>query len=248
MPSHRYTQSRRTHRQVQADGRADALAAFLGRSLRNTRLGARTKQVEASAIAGISQSCWSELERGHGAKVSLRVWVRAGDAVGTDLRGYLERASGAQEPRDAVHLRHQELIARIAKGGGWRPEPEHDLGGAGVADLLLARAEERVLIEVWDWFADVGDAFRSWDRKLERLSARQGTRVSGCWAIRAMRSNRELVTAHRTIFAARFAGIGRSWLAALTDAGSVTPEQAGLLWVSVAGGRLFPSRWHALRR
>lgn len=247
MPSHRYTQHRRSHRQVEADRRAAQLATFLGRSLKNSRTARRTKQAEASAVAGISQSCWSELERGFGASVSLRVWVRAADAVGADFRGYLERASAAEQPRDAVHLRHQELVARTAASGGWTVSPEHDLGGPGVADLLLARANALTLVEIWDWFADVGDAFRSWDRKLERLTARHDRGVSGCWAVRATRRNRELVAAHATLFAARFPGSGTAWLAALADPQHAMPERPAFLWVTVRGDRLFAARLGATR-
>jgi len=248
MPPHRYTQSRRSHRQVEADRRAEQLATFLGRSLKNARNARRAKQVEASTAAGISQSAWSDLERGLGANVSLRVWVRAGDAVRADVRAYLERASAADQPRDAVHLRHQELVARTAATGGWAIGPEHGLGGPGVADLLLTRADNVALIEVWDWFADVGDAFRTWDRKLERLAANHGHAIAGCWVMRATRRNRELLAAHRTLFTARFPASGAEWLAALTNPRTATPQQDAILWVSVQGDRLFPTRAGSTRR
>jgi hypothetical protein len=205
-------------------------------------------QTAAASVAGLSQSCWSDLERGRGANVSLRVWVRAGDAVGSDLRAYLERASAADQPRDAVHLRHQELIARTATTGGWQVRPEASLGDAGVADLLLTRPLELALLEAWNWFADVGEALRSWDRKLERLGARTNSAVSGCWVVRSTQRNRALVGDHRTLFTARFAGGAAEWMAALTDAGAPMPQQPGLLWVSVKGDRLFPSRGLSARR
>ncbi len=242
MSTGRYSQRRRSPRQSQADERADRLAAFLGRGVKEARRARAWNQVHASERAGFSQGCWSMLETGRAAGLSLRVWVRAGDAVGADLRAYLERASGADAPRDATHLRHQELISRIAAPGGWRPQPEHDLGSAGVADLLLARANELALIEVWSWFADVGAAFRSWNRKVERITARGTSAASGCWAVRATRRNRSLIAAHATLFAARFPGSGVAWLAALTDPTIPVPDQPALLWVSVRGDRVFPAR------
>jgi transcriptional regulator with XRE-family HTH domain len=242
MPPHRYTQRRRTQRQARADQRAEHLATFLGRALRNARRGQRSTQLAVAQLAGLSQSCWSELERGRGANVSLKVWTRASDAVGADLRGYLEGASAADAPRDSVHLKHQELVARFAADGGWRPRPELDLGGAGVADIVLARPSEWALVEVWDWFADVGDAFRSWDRKIERVGATTDARVSGCWVIRATRRNRELVSGHRSLFAARFPGSSRAWLASFREAPEPMPAEAALVWVSVRGDRLFASR------
>ncbi|MDQ3691749.1 MAG: hypothetical protein M3406_17290 [Chloroflexota bacterium] len=168
--------------------------------------------------------------------------MRASNAVDADLRAYLERASGAEQPRDATHLRHQELIARTAAVGGWRPQAEQALATGGVADLLLARGDELALIEIWDWFADVGAAFRSWDRKTERVNAQGPSTVSGCWAVRATRRNRALVAAHATLFAARFRGSGIAWLNALGDPTAAMPGQPALLWVSVRGDRLFPAR------
>jgi hypothetical protein len=174
--------------------------------------------------------------------MSLRVWVRSSKAVGADLRAYLERATGADAPRDAVHLRHQELLARTAASGGWQSRPEHRLGGAGVADLVVSRRDELALIEVWDWFADVGDAFRSWDRKLENLQAQTDTRVSGCWIVRATQRNRQLIAAHRTMFGARFPGGGAAWLNALSARQCPMPATPALLWVTVGGQRLFAAR------
>jgi hypothetical protein len=229
---------------VAADDRADRLAESLGKALRNARTNRLLTQAGAADVAGLSQSCWSALERGHGAAASMRVWERAGDAVQSDLRAYLERSSAADAPRDAVHLKNQELLARLSEGGGWTAQAEWSLGGAGVADIVLRRASETALMELWNWFADVGDAFRSWDRKLERIGA--GTAgsslVAGCWVIRATRRNRDLLAAHRTIFAARFPGSGMAWLPALRDPTRPMPKKPALLWVSVDGTRVFAPR------
>ena len=206
------------------------------------------KQADVASVAGLSQSCWSELERGHGAKMSLRVWMRAADAVGSDLRSYLEALPGAGAPRDAVHLGIQELVASTAAGGGWRAAAEQLAGGSGFADLVLSRGEQRVLLEVWSWLADVGEAFRSWERKLERLSAADGGAVNGCWVLRATRRNRDLVTAHRTLIGARFPGSAAAWLTALSNPAVTPPPEAGLVWVTVRGDRLFASRGSSARR
>lgn len=248
MADGRYTQRRRSPRQTQADERATRLAAFLGRGLKDGRRRFGWTQAQASHRAGLSQGCWSELERGQAAGMSLRVWVRATNAVDADLRAYLERESGADAPRDAVHLRHQELVARTAASGGWQPKPEHGLGGAGVADLVIARRDEVALVEVWNWFADVGEAFRSWDRKLDRLRAGTDGRVSGCWVVRATRRNRQLIAAHRTLFGARFSGSGTSWLTALTDQRGAMPLTPALIWTPVGGERLLAARLGSSRR
>jgi hypothetical protein len=241
MPPHRYTQRRRTPRQVRADTRAEHLATLLGRALLDGRRTSGATQEAAAGVAGISQSCWSDLERGRGASVSLRVWIRAASAVNSDLRAYLESVSATTLPRDAVHLRHQELVASTASRGGWSIRPEQHVGGAGVADLILRRRDRTALIEIWNWLADVGDAFRSWDRKLERLKT-SDPGASGCWAIRATRRNRQLVADHRTLFAARFPGSAVAWMRALQGPNAPMPDAAALLWVSVRGDRLIAAR------
>lgn len=244
----RFTLKRRTRRQVLADERAEQLARYLGRALRDGRLQRRWTQRESSAESGLAQPTWSLLERGGGAGVSLRVGVRASYAVESDLRAYLDRASSTSSPRDAVHLRHQELIIRESQRGGWRGNAEVDLGGASdsppVAGVILGRGSTISLWEVWDWFADVGAALRSFDRKVTRLAARTGTgsAPASCWVIRATRHNRRLVAQHAALFASRFRGSGIAWLKALVSADHEPPAEPALLWVTVRGDRLFAAR------
>lgn len=242
MPRGRYTRRRRTSQQVLADERAAQLARFLGRGLKDARLSRRWSQQRASSEAGLAQSTWSKLERGGAASVSLRVWMRASHAAGVDLRAYLEGASAAEPPRDAAHLRTQELLLRTMAKGGWSATPEAAVGSTA-GDVVGRRRAEVALAEVWDWLDDVGAAFRSWDRKLERLAAAQpGRSVSGCWVLRATRRNRQLLAEHRHVFRSRFPGSGAAWGAALEDPARQMPPDAGLLWVTVRGDRIYPAR------
>lgn len=175
--------------------------------------------------------------------MSLRVWMRAADAIGSDIRAYLEHLPGADQPRDALHLRIQELVASTAAAGGWRIEPEQMVGGIGFADMLLSRPDSRALVEICTWLSDVGESFRSWQRKLDALSTSgHPEQVTGCWVLRATRRNRQLVAAHRTLFAARFPASPQAWLRTFTDPAAAPPTDAGLLWVTVRGDRLFASR------
>lgn len=242
MATNRFTQRRRTPRQGRADERAERLGAILGKALAGGRDRSQQRQADVADTAGLSPSCWSDLERGKGARMSLRVWMRAADAVGSDLRAYLEHLPGTDRPRDAMHLRIQELVASIASGGAWRIGPEQTVGGIGFADMLLARRDARALVEIWTWLADVGDAFRTWQRKLDAFAATSATRPAGCWVLRATRRNRELVATHRTVFAARFPGSGRAWLRALANPSAEPPHEPALLWVTVRGDRLFAAR------
>ena len=180
MPTRRRSHQRRTSLQVSADRRVAGLAATLGRAIRDARHEHGLRQVDVATRAAIAQSTESEMECGHGADVSLLVWIRTAYACGTDLRAYLERTSASAQPRDAVHLRHQELVARLASAGSWRPMPEAQLDvdptRSRSADLLLRRPSEVALFEIWDAFEDVGAAFRSWDRRLGRLREREAGR------------------------------------------------------------------------
>ncbi len=201
------------------------------------------------------------MERGHGASVSLTVWTRVARAADSDLRAYLEQATATDQPRDAVHLRAQELIVRTAARGGWRAQPERaidlDAGRSRFGDLVLTRATDLALVEVFDWLEDVGDAFRSWDRRLATVESRAialappgadatSLRASGIWVLRATRTNPRLVTEYRALFQARFPGSGAAWLRALTDLRHPMPPTPALLWISIAGDRLFPARLGAL--
>ncbi|MFI5254766.1 MAG: hypothetical protein ACHQ15_04845 [Candidatus Limnocylindrales bacterium] len=184
-------------------------------------------------------------------------WTRVARAANSDLRAYLERATAADQPRDAVHLRAQELIVRTASLGGWQAHPERaidlDPGRSRAVDLVLTRRPELALIEVFDWMEDAGEAFRSWDRRLASVEARAialappGTdatalRTSGVWVMRATHTNRPLVRDHRALFKARFPGSGAAWLRALAERDRSMPETPALLWISVNGSRLFPAR------
>jgi hypothetical protein len=219
------------------------------------------KQSEAARRAGISQATWSALEIDHDARYTLATWDRAAHAVGTTLNAYLPQASAADLPRDAVHLRNQELVLRVAAGGGWRGVPEQaldaDLARSRHGDVVLSRrrataaVQEVCLVEVVDWVADAGESVRDFQRRLAALDRYAVARMrpadavpisGGCWLLRATRRNRELINEHRHFFRSRFPGSGRTWLAALTSTAAPMPADPALLWVDVGGTRIFPSR------
>jgi transcriptional regulator with XRE-family HTH domain len=246
---------RRTPTQAAADRNSDELALRLGRMLRDARRVIAATQQEAAGIAGISRGTWSGLETGGDGRITLATWNRAAFAVGSRLDAFLKRASSASQPRDAVHLRHQELIIRAASSGGWRALPEEPIDrearSSRAADVLLQRGTEYALIEVWDWFDDVGGALRDWDRRLATLERYSIARMTldaplptygGCWVLRATQWNRRLVQEHRHLFRARFPGSAPAWLAGLTSTKHPTPSAPGLLWVAVGSARLFPAR------
>jgi transcriptional regulator with XRE-family HTH domain len=253
---------RRTAAQVAADVAAEELTVALGKALRDARRSAGLSQAEVGRRSALAQTAVSRMESGAATSMSLRSWSRVAHVLGSDLRAYLARRSAADAPRDSVHLRTQELLARTAEGGAWKSIPEYAIDdaarGTRSLDLWLERrvargqAIEVAAIEVMDWFDDVGARFRDWDRRLERvrqLATATRTvegddgpvppRVSGCWVVRATTRNRQLLREHVTLFDARFPGSGRSWLDALTGSAAM-PVEPAILWVSVDGTRLFP--------
>ncbi len=228
--------------------------------LKDARQRTSVSQATAARRAGLGASTWSWLEIGRDGRVTLTTLNRAAMAVGVTLNAYLKGASATTQPRDAVHLRHQELVIRTAAPGGWQPLPEElidrEARTSRAVDVLLSRRSLGrptcyAVAEIWDWLADVGAAVRDWSRRLDAVEryaiARMVgdeplPRVSGVWVLRATRRNRQLVNDHRAFFRARFPGSGRAWLAALTDPAREVPAQPALLWVSVAGDRLYGSR------
>lgn len=251
---------RRATAAVRAERHAVDLTARLGAALEDARRIAGLSQADAAVRAGITQSTWSRLEKDRDPRYTVLTWDRAAFAVGATLDAFVRGGSAASQPRDAAHLRTQELIIRMALAGGWAALPEEpidrDARTSRAADVLLHRRRpkepaEYALMEVIDWFSDVGAPIRDWSRRLDAVDRYAVARMvgddllprtSGCWIVRATRRNRDLLGAHSHFFKARFPGSGRVWLAALGEAHAPLPLEPALLWVSVGGDRLFPSR------
>jgi transcriptional regulator with XRE-family HTH domain len=235
--------------------RAQSIAGRLGVALRDTRQSSGISQAVAATQAGISQPRWSELERGLGASASLETWAVVAAAVSEQLVGYLEHAPGAERPRDIEHVRRQNAVIEVAHLGGWvaRPELAIDTGPARSRsiDVALLREEhhEAAVVEIWDWFDDVGASLRGLDGKKVGLAARLNQargpswRVGGLFVIRDTRRNRALTVELRALFAARFSGSSRDWLRALGDGAPAAPMPSldGYVW-SDARGRLIAAR------
>jgi len=236
--------------------RASAVATRLGVGLHDARLATGLRQVDAAARAGMSQTRYGELERGLGARATLETWACAAAAVGDQLVGFLERAPGATPPRDIEHLRRQASVIDFAQPGGWRALPELALDPGAVRsrsiDVVLVRdaTREAILVEVWDWFDDVGAALRSLDAKREALTARLERETGGGWTIRCLfvvrrtRRNVALVRELGPLFAARFPGNSRAWLRALSSSAEPMPTGDGFVW-STSKSALTASRLRA---
>ena len=228
------------------------VAVRLGVALRDARLRTGRTQADIAVSAGLSQGTVSLLERGHGRSATLETWAMVAAAVGEQFVGFLERAPGAEVPRDIQHLRRQSALISIAAPGGWRALPEfrldQDARWSRSIDVALVRRAtgEAVVAEIWNWFEDVGGALRGLDGKVAALRGQLDPGVEwtvrGLFIVRDTRRNRELVAELGPMFAARFRGNARAWLRALTDPSERLPDGDGLLWSDRAGTALKAAR------
>lgn len=167
-----------------------------------------------------------------------------------------ELGRDALEPApDAGHLDIQELMMRLGRqlriGRTFElatrsadPSRSTDVGWR---DDLHRRL---IQIECVNSMGAINAAIRSTDKKRAEAQAlavaighgRQYS-VHTCWVVRATRRNRQLLARYPEIFASRFPGSSRAWVAALTK-GTAPPDEPGLVWCSVDGSRLFEWRPH----
>jgi hypothetical protein len=197
------------------------------------------------------------MERGTGQSASIETWAAVAAASGARLVCFLEELPGATRPRDYEHLKRQQLIAGIAATGGWRATAEQPVDPSWrrsrSVDVLLERParHEIAVIEVVDWFDDVGAAWRGLDAKVAtvgrdrasiELAGGPPTKVAGLLVIRGTRRNRLLVREFSMLFRTHFPARSRAWLAALQDPGRPMPAQPGFLWTDVHGSRLIAAR------
>ena len=158
-----------------------------------------------------------------------------------------------EEPIDAGHLALQELVLRAGRAAGYQRTfelPTRPSNPTYSTDVGLRNDRERRLIQVecWNRFGNVNASIRSSDRKraeAEAMSIAIGNgepySIQQVWVVRATRRNRELLARYPEIFATRFTGSSRAWVAALTS-GTRPPDQPGLVWCNVGATRLFEWR------
>jgi hypothetical protein len=205
----------------------------------------------------VSQPEISRLEVGKGSTASIETWCSVAAASGSQLAAFLEDVPAATRPRDYEHLRRQQLMVEFAVRGGWHATVEHGLDPARERprsiDVRLDRdrTRETAVVEIWDWFDDVGAAWRGLDAKVEavrrdhaarELLGSKRWRVSGLIVVRATSRNRALVREFAALFRARFPASGRQWLGAVRSRSVPMPGAAGLIWTDVRGTRLYEAR------
>ena len=229
--------------------RSEYLAKRIGIGLRESRVALSLTQAAASARAGVSQTYWSDLERGLATTVALEALASCAAAVDTELAAFLQARPGADLPRDIAHLRGQATIVREAAAGGWRAGVEvpidPDARRSRSIDVALERAMRReiAVVELVDLVGDAGHDMRGLSDKVAALRrAQPDHRVAGLLAIRATRRNRALIAELAPVIEARFRAASAAWLKALRDPSAPMPGDDGLIWARVDGSGLFSRR------
>jgi transcriptional regulator with XRE-family HTH domain len=242
---------RRRAVEVEATRRLGPILRREGAKVRDARKRRRFRQVDLGERAGLSQPTISQLERGDGGTLSLESWAQVALVLGLPFDLLLGR-DALEEPADAGHLGIQELVLRLARGTGttrFFELPTRPASPTYSTDVGLRNDAERWLIQVecWNTFGNLNASMRSTDRKraeAESLAIAIGNgdpySVHSVWVVRATRRNRELLRRYPEIFAARFAGTSRAWIATLTK-GTRPPQGLGLVWCDVGATRL--SEW-----
>jgi hypothetical protein len=216
--------------------------------------------VDVAERARLSQPFISHLELGRGTDTSMETWAIVAAVLGEQLAAFLERAPGADQPRDLEHLRRQRLVIDLAARGGWQAQPELAIDEAAVRsraiDVVLIRPARReaIAVEVWDLLTDVGAAMRSLDGKVATLGRRLMPPVDeaialwtvrGLWVVRGTHRNRSLLAEFETLLAARFPARSGDWLRTLTDPSTAIPSHDGLCWTDARARRLISWRYRA---
>lgn len=207
-------------------------------------------QARLAQAAGVGRLVVGRLERGEG-RLDLELLQRVALALGLPLTLALGRDRD-ELPSDAGHLLIQELVLRHARANGisgsfeFATRPAESWRSVDVG-LTMPATRQIVVVECWNTIGDIGAAARASTRKRAEAEtaavARWGAdgRAALVWIVRSTARNRRLLDRYPEIFATRFPGASRSWVATLV-AGARVPEKDGLVWCDVGGTRLFEWR------
>jgi DNA-binding XRE family transcriptional regulator len=188
-------------------------AARLGRVLRAVRLHLGLTQREVAGRAGVSQSVYSEVERGESARLKLGTVDRIATSLGASLSVEVRYQGGlADRLVDRAHAALVEVVVGVLRHAGWQVEVEYSFnvfGERGSVDVLAWHATTRTLliIEVKSRFTDLQALLLSFGRKL-RLVPEVARRELGWDALAVGRvvvasgsaGNRAIVARHPSIF------------------------------------------------
>jgi transcriptional regulator with XRE-family HTH domain len=234
---------------VEAARRTTERIARLGGDVKAMRVRRSWTQGHLAERAGLGRMIVNRLERGVGP-----IDIDAVERIGIALNVPVTIGFG-RDPRtdvaDAGHLAMQELVLRqgraIGYGGTFELATRPSEPWRSIDVVLANEARHRmVCVECWNTIGDIGAAARASIRKaaeLEQLAiGRWGedAKVGLVWVVRSTRRNRALVDRYPEVFASRFPGSSRLWVAVLTE-GKDIPAEPGLVWSDLGATRL--SAW-----
>ena len=247
---------RRTTVETEAQRELSAVLRREGHKVRAARHRRRWTQTDLGRRCDLAQTTISKLELGEGGSLSLESWQQVALVLGLPFDLLLGR-DAFEEPTDAGHLAIQELILRLARPLGFGRTfelPTKPSDPSYSTDVGLRDDVRRLLVQVecWNTFGNINSGVRSSNRKraeAEALAVAIGNgkeyAVRQVWVVRATRRNRELLARYPEIFASRFTGSSKLWVAALTS-GTPPPAEPGLVWCNVGATRLY--EWRPARR
>ena len=145
-----------------------SFARTAGAEVQQSRLRRHLTQKQLAARVGLSRSRLAAIEAGNGAALPLTNWFALADTLGRFLRIEFTR-DPLEGPTDAGHLDIQQLVIKFRSPAGFDDRmielPGHT--GRGWTDVALVKRAARVLvlIECVNVIGDLGQSFRSSDRK-----------------------------------------------------------------------------------
>ena len=227
---------------------AISIAATLGGVARSSRRARRSSIADVAQRIGVSVPWLSEIERGLGARAPLETWVALGVALGRPLAVNFSRPiDQPRSPSDVGHLEIQERVLALGRETGRTgtfelPTRPSDPSRSTDVGLYDPTRHERIHVECWNTFGDLGAAVRGTNRKVAEAEATwPDDRIATVWVVRATAANRALLARYPNIFDAAFPGSSRGWVRALTQGGN-PPVQPGLVWFDPGTGRLMERR------
>jgi transcriptional regulator with XRE-family HTH domain len=219
--------------------------ARIGRALRMLRQRRGLRQSDIAAIAGVSQSSISLVERGHSASLAMTTLRRVFGAVDAGFEGLvLWRGGGLDRLLDEGHARLvSSMVARL-RFVGWNVQVEVTysvFGERGSIDVLAAHDPTRTVlaVEVKTELTSIEQTGRKIDEKARIAGQHLGSERFG-WRPRAIGrllalpgtdAARRTVAQHSILLTAAFPSRGKSVRAWLRKPSG---DMAGLLFVSDA--------------
>lgn len=224
----------------------ESLAATLGERFRLARSAAGIRQLDVARQAGISRTMVTRMELGHGGSIRLDSWAAVAAVLGVELVTEFNEPAGSS--RAHVELRCHELVAAVARDGGWVARTEivrarPDRTPSSVETILVRPfRNEAAVVRAWHPVPHVDRALDALEARTKhiRLSFGSGWSVSALVLCPSTTAGRRRVTEVAPRLASALPATGGEWMAALRHKRAPMPA-AGLLWTDRWAERFRPA-------